>query len=132
MRISDWSSDVCSSDLERVGLYFTVELIRSLGLIADSLRRGDDARLARAMDKLQALEGMAMRILSDDASLIISLLYQVAESYAKASIYGAVRALADLNPDRQGRLLPYARDQFSRGRGVVWTSQPPAINRPPP
>src|SRR3546814_2627143 len=57
---------------------------------------------------------MAMRILSDDASLIISLLYQVAESYAKASIYGAVRALADLNPERQGRLLAYARDQFSR------------------
>src|SRR3546814_10483681 len=86
MRISDWSSDVCSSDLiERVGLYFTVELIRSLGLIADSLRRGDDARLARAMDKLQALEGMAMRILSDDASLIISLLYQVAESYARSA-----------------------------------------------
>src|SRR3546814_20231045 len=35
-------------DIERVGLYFTVELIRSLGLTADSLRRGDDARLARA------------------------------------------------------------------------------------
>src|SRR3546814_15780526 len=72
---------------------------------------------------------MAMRILSDDASLIISLLYQVAESYAKASIYGAVRALADLNPERQGRLLAYARDQFSRGRGVLWPSQLQGIDR---
>lgn len=116
-------------DIERVGRYFTVELIRSLGLVADSLRRGDDARLARAMDKLQALERMAMRILSDDASLIISLLYQVAESYRKASIYGAVRSLANLNPERQGRLLAYARDQFSRGRGVLWTSQLQGIDR---
>src|SRR3546814_1461428 len=46
-------------DIERVGPYCTVELIRSLGLIADSLRRGDGARLARAGDKVQALEGMA-------------------------------------------------------------------------
>lgn len=38
-------------DIERVvGRYFTIELIRSLGLVADSLRRGDDARLARAME----------------------------------------------------------------------------------
>jgi len=116
-------------DIDRVGRYFTVELIRSLGLVADSLRRGDDARLGRAMQKLQALDMMAMRILSDDASLIISLLYQVAESYKAASIYGAVRALADLNPERQGRLLAYARDQFSRGRGVLWTSQLQGIER---
>jgi hypothetical protein len=108
---------------DRVGRYFTVELIRSLGLVADSLRRGDDARLGRAMGKLEALDLMAMRILSDDASLVISLLYQVAESYKAASIYGAVRVLAGLNPERQGRLLAYARDQFSRGRGILWTSQ---------
>src|SRR3546814_12682958 len=113
MRIIFWSSDVCSSDLaagrllaaaedrediERVGLYFPVELIRSLGLIADSLRRGDAARLARAMDKLQAHEGMAMRIPSDDDTLIISLLYTVTESSAKASIYGRGRPLAAPNP----------------------------------
>jgi len=116
-------------DIDRVGRYFTVELIRSLGLVADSLRRGDDARLGRAMEKLQALDMMAMRILSDDASLIISILYQVAESFKTASIYGAVRALGDLNPERQERLLAYARDQFSRGRGVLWTSQLQGIER---
>src|SRR3546814_20644728 len=49
-------------DIERVGLYFTVELICRLGLIADSLRRGDDARLARAKAKPQAPEGVAMRV----------------------------------------------------------------------
>lgn len=116
-------------DIHRVGRYFTVELIRSLGLVADSLRRGDDVRLGRAMEKLQALDLMAMRILSDDASLIISILYQVAESFKTASIYGAVRALGDLNPERQGRLLAYARDQFSRGRGILWTSQIQGIER---
>ncbi|MGQ3074170.1 MAG: DEAD/DEAH box helicase [Ferrovibrionaceae bacterium] len=114
---------------DRIGRYLTVELIRSLGLVADSLRRGDDARLGRAMEKLKALDMMATRILSDDASLIISLLYQVATSYKAASIYGAVRVLADFNPERQGRLLTYARDQFSRGRGVLWSSQLQGIER---
>lgn len=40
----------------RIGWYFTVELIRALGLAADALRRGNDARLGIAMAKLDALE----------------------------------------------------------------------------
>jgi hypothetical protein len=48
-------------DGDRVAWYFTVELVRSLGLIADSLRRGDDDRLELAMAKLYALDHMAAR-----------------------------------------------------------------------
>src|SRR5690606_31149330 len=46
---------------------FSVELVRSLGLIADCLRRGEDQRLEAAMAKLHALDAMAVRTFSDDA-----------------------------------------------------------------
>ncbi len=116
-------------DDHRVAWFFTVELVRSLGLIADSLRRGDDARLEIAMSKLHALDEMATRTFSDDASLVIALMRQVADGYMAASIYRPLRALAALNPARTGKLLSYARDQFSRGRGILWTSQLQGLER---
>lgn len=121
--------DGLDEDDDRVGWFLTVELIRSLGLIADSLRRGDDARLEIAMAKLYALDEMAARTFSDDASLVLSLMRQVADGYKAASIYRPLIALAALNPDRRGKLLAYARDQFSRGRGILWTSQLQGLDR---
>ncbi|UEM19535.1 DEAD/DEAH box helicase [Skermanella mucosa] len=70
-----------------------------------------------------------MRTFSDDASLIVTLLRQVADSYNEASIYRPLLALSELNPDRRGKLIAYARDQFSRGRGILWTSQLHGLNR---
>jgi hypothetical protein len=116
-------------DGARVARYFTVELIRCLGLVADSLRRGDDERLARGMNKLEALDAMATRMFSEDASLVISLLRHVADSFKAASIYRPIWLLAETNPARRGRLLAYARDQFSRGRGILWTSQIQGLDR---
>lgn len=121
--------DELDEEDDRVGWFFTVELVRSLGLIADSLRRGDDARLETAMTKLHALDEMAARTFSDDASLVLSLMRQVADSYKAASIYRPLTALAALNPDRRGKLMAYARDQFSRGRGILWTSQLHGLDR---
>ncbi len=120
--------DAPDQDGSRVAWFFTVELIRSLGLMADSLRRGDESRLARAMDKLRALDAMATRAFSEDAALVVSLIRQVAEGYAESTIYMQVRALSELNPAKSAKLLSYAREQYSRGRGVLWTSQ---IQRPP-
>ena len=116
-------------DEHRVAWFFTVELVRSLGLIADSLRRGDDARLEIAMAKLTALDEMAIRTFSDDATLVIALMRQVADGYKTASIYRPLRALAALNPARTAKLIAYARDQFSRGRGILWTSQLQGLDR---
>jgi hypothetical protein len=113
----------------RVAWFFTVELVRCLGLIAASLRRGDDNRTERAMAKLHALDGMAARTFSDDASLVVSLLRQVAEGYRRASIYGPLVALSELNPNRRAKLLAYACGQFSRGRGILWTSQLQGLDR---
>jgi hypothetical protein len=108
---------------------FSVELVRSLGLIADCLRRGDDERLGIAMNKLHALDAMATRTFSDDASLVITIMRDVADSFVAATIYRPLRALGTLRPERSPRLLAYARDQFSRGRGILWTSQQHGLQR---
>ena len=62
-------------DVEGPGLIWavTIELIRCLGLIADSLRRGDDARLETALSKLHALDELADAIFSHDAALVLGL-----------------------------------------------------------
>ena len=112
-----------------VGWAFSVELVRSLGLVADCLRRGDDERLAVAMGKFRALDAMATRTFSDDASLVITIMRAVADSFVAATIYRPLRALGALRPERISRLLAYARDQFSRGRGILWTSQQHGLQR---
>lgn len=116
-------------DSDRVTWYFTIELVRCVGLVADCLRRGDDARLERALAKLHALDDMAARTFSDDAALVLSLIRDVADRYASASIYKPLRALATLRPERIDTLTAYARDQFSRGRGILWTSQLHGLER---
>lgn len=114
---------------DKVSWYFTVELVRALGALADALRCGDNARFDRALAKLAGLEKLAVRTFSDDASLLISLLHQVARGYGASSIYGPVRQLSALNPERAPRLEAFARTQFNRGRGILWTSQRHGIAR---
>ncbi|ALU88942.1 DEAD/DEAH box helicase-like protein [Herbaspirillum rubrisubalbicans M1] len=106
-----------------VAWIFTVELVRTLGLIADCLRRGDDGRLKFGMRKLDALEAMANRTLSDDVALVISLMRDVAAGYVVTTIYTPLRLLAQIRPDQTDKLLAYGRDQYSRGRGILWASQ---------
>ncbi|PMU33257.1 hypothetical protein C1Y12_29135, partial [Pseudomonas sp. FW305-47B] len=84
---------------------FSVELVRSLGLLADCLRRGDDERLGVAMEKLHALDALATRTFSDDASLVITIIRDVADSFAAATIYRPLQALGALRPERSQRLL---------------------------
>jgi hypothetical protein len=116
-------------DNDRVAWLFTVELVRSLGLLADSLRRGDEDRSDRAFEKLSALDSMAARVFSDDASLIVGLLKQVADGFRRTSIYRPLVALSEVDPDQRSKVLAYAREQFSRGRGILWASQLQGLNR---
>lgn len=103
--------------------YLTVELVRCVGLIAASLRRGDDVRLERGLLKLRALDRVATRTFSSDVSLLVSLLASVAEGYKEASIYRPLAQLGHGKPEHAPRLARFARDQFARGRGILWSSQ---------
>ncbi|NJI24189.1 DEAD/DEAH box helicase [Aeromonas veronii] len=116
-------------DEGRVAWYFTTELVRSLGLIAESLRRGDNARLDRAIRKLEALEKMSTRTFSEDASLLITLMRAVADNYCESTIYLPINQLAETNVDQKQRLLYFARGQFSRRRGILWPSQRHGLER---
>lgn len=106
-----------------------MELVRCLGLVADSLRRGDDERLGTAMAKLHALDALFSRMFSPGAALVVTLMRQVADRYVSASIYQSLIRPSALRPDRTGRLVRYGCDQSSRGRGILWTSQLHGIDR---
>lgn len=127
---SDASIGLLASD-ESDGMewYFTVELVRCIGLIAGTLRRGDDERLQRGLLKLQALDKVATRTFGGDISLLISLLRGVSDDYKAASIYGPISQLAHIDPEQTPRLLRFARDQFGRGRGILWSSQLQGLER---
>lgn len=114
---------------DRISWYFTVELVRSIGAIADALRCGQDQRLDRALLKLASLDRLAIRTLGDDASIFVNLLNQVAHAYKESSIYSPIRSLGALNTERASRIEAFARKQFSRKRGILWASQQNGISR---
>lgn len=109
--------------------YIVVEIVRCLGLISDSLRRGNNERLNRALEKLESLDKVALRTLPEEISLFLSLLNGVANEYKSCNIYLPISQLAELNPDYRSRLHSFARGQFSRGRGILWTSQLSGLQR---
>lgn len=114
---------------DKVGWFVTVELVRVLGLMSDSLRRGEEERFALATRKIAALEKLMNRTFSDEISLFLTLLHQVAVGFGEASIYAPIRLLSQLNQERAPRLERFARGQFSRGRGILWTSQRQGLAR---
>lgn len=118
-----------TEDADRISWYIVVELVRCLGLLADSLRRGDANRLSRAQQKLDALERLALRSVSEDAWLLLVLLHATAVRFARASIYPGILRLAEKAPDFEPRLRAFAREQFARGRGILWTSQVHGLER---
>ena len=109
--------------------YLTVELVRTLGLVADSFRRGDAERAETGLQKLIALDQATLRGAGPDAALLVSLLCQVALGFRDASIYRPLNELAALRPDKADRLRAIGRGQFHRGRGVLWASQARGLER---
>jgi hypothetical protein len=114
---------------EEISWFLTVELVRSIGLIADSLRRGENSRLDRGINKLVALDKLALRAMREDSALLIELLMEVAKGYREASIYGAVRLLAAGQQADPAKIEHFARVQFNRERGILWSSQQQGIQK---
>ncbi|MDR6955496.1 hypothetical protein J2X65_004876 [Ancylobacter sp. 3268] len=113
----------------KVGWYVVVELVRAVGLIGDSLRRGNELRLGQAIAKLSGLGGLATRLSSDELWVLINLIEATAKRFAANSIHGRVARLAANAPNFQARMWRFARQQFARGRGVLWTSQVQGLER---
>jgi DEAD/DEAH box helicase len=124
------TAEILAEDVaDRLSWYMTVEIIRVLGLIADCLRRGEQVRLDRALSKLKSLEGLAARTTDEEAWTLLTLLRRTAEGYSRASIYVPLLRMAEVAPNHLPRLRNFARDQYSRGRGILWTSQIQGLDR---
>lgn len=113
----------------KVGWYVVVELVRAVGLIGDSLRQGNEGRLEQGIDKLSGLSALATRLSSDELWILINLVEATARRFAANSVYGRVARLTARAPEKQLRMWQFAREQFARGRGVLWTSQVQGLDR---
>jgi hypothetical protein len=106
------------------------ELVRCLGLISQSLRIDDQARLKLGLRKLLGLSRLAVRAVSGEVWLTLALTAEVAELYAKASLWvGIGRLRGDIADEGQESLNIYVRNQFRAGRGLLWPSQQEGIRR---
>ncbi|HBC3976577.1 TPA: DEAD/DEAH box helicase [Vibrio parahaemolyticus] len=109
--------------------YITVELVRILGLISHSLRVNDKLRLQASLEKLSSMHQMGNRVLDSDVSLFISMLYEVALNFSKASIYEPLDKLLKIDPAKSEIVNRFARIQYQNGRGILWASQLTGIER---
>lgn len=113
----------------KIGWYVVVELVRAVGLIGDSLRRGNEERLTQAIIKLSSLGELATRLSSDELWILINILEATAIRFAANSLHTRVATLAARAPNQRPRMWRFAREQFARGRGVLWTSQVRGLER---
>lgn len=114
---------------ESTAWFGTVELVRCIGLAAQSLRRGDTERFDAALTRLQDVERFLVRSASDDVALLAYFLRATCERFGRATIYGPLRRLAALAPTHEFHALGFARRQYARGRGILWQSQQQGIER---
>lgn len=114
---------------DNLGRYLMAETIRSLGLFADAVRTANHDRVTRALDKLSALGGLAARLTSDELAILFRLVEAAGKGFAGNSIHSRVERLADRAPEQRQRMWRFAREQFARGRGILWTSQVQGLDR---
>lgn len=117
------------SRASRVAWYVAVETVRSIGLLTDGLRRGELIRTETALKKLAALMDIATRIVGDEAWIMLKLVRASAGRFARDSLHRRVALLAAPTPDAAAKLHRFAREQFARGRGVLWPSQVSGLAR---
>jgi hypothetical protein len=113
----------------KIGQWVTVELIRSLGLLSDGLRRGNAERTDRALAKLSNLSELSTRLSSDELWILVALIDAAARRYAADSIHKRVARLTERLPEKAPLMWRFAREQFARGRGILWASQLQGLDR---
>lgn len=125
----DRDEGVPAPPASKIGWYVVVELVRAVGLIGDSLRRGNSSRIEQAVNKLSGLSTLATRLASDELWILINLIEATAKRYSDNSLHGRVSRLTANVPGLQARMWRFAREQYARGRGVLWTSQVQGLER---
>src|SRR3546814_12155799 len=108
MRISDWSSDVCSSDLPAHGCKFA-RAARALQRREDAVRVIGDRDHARPLDAQMALGNGVRPVGSDlDAHPVPDFRHEAALRLAKPAIgdVGAVRSLSQTTTHPPPSLFP--------------------------
>ncbi|WP_417260648.1 DEAD/DEAH box helicase [Celeribacter sp.] len=112
-----------------VAWYVIVETVRTLGLLAEGLRRGEQDRTEIALKKLKSLVEVATRWANDETWVMLRLVFSTAERFTKNSLHRRAAALIGDTPTAYNQLRRYAREQFGRGRGVLWASQIKGLER---
>jgi hypothetical protein len=121
--------DERSASNGRVAWYIVVETVRALGLAAEGIRRGEEGRTGLALEKLAALSELATRWAGDEAWITLRLVRATAERFARDSLHRRGAPLVAGSPAAAARLQRFAREQFARGRGVLWASQVSGLDR---
>lgn len=115
---------------ERSAELISSEIVRCIGLISQSLRIDDRDRLRLSLRKLDGLSRLAARGASADIWLTLALTAEVAELYARASLWVWIdRLRREVTENGQDTLNDYVRNQFRAGRGLLWPSQQEGIRR---
>lgn len=109
--------------------YVVVETVRALGLLAEGLRRGEQARTGIALEKLKALTDIATRWANDETWVMLRLVLAAAERFVRNSLHRRAASLVEDTPAATNHLRRFAREQFGRGRGVLWASQIKGLER---
>ena len=112
-----------------IAWYVVVETIRTLGLIAEGLRRGEETRTELALEKLGTMADVATRWANDETWVMLGLVLATAQRFARNSLHLRAASLVAGIPTAANRLQRFAREQFSRGRGVLWPSQIKGLDR---
>jgi hypothetical protein len=132
---ADEELDAEEDDLSRevplrpIAWYIVVETVRALGLLAEGLRRGEQDRTGLALEKLKALADVATRWANDETWVMLRLLLAAAERFVQNSLHRRAAALIVDRTTAEERLHRFAREQFARGRGVLWPSQIKGLER---
>lgn len=120
----------CHARRARSALVCSGQLVKEpLASSATACVRAMMNELEQAIDKLSGLSALATRLSSDELWILINLVEATARRFAANSLHGRVARLAARAPEQQLRMWRFAREQFARGRGVLWTSQVQGLER---
>ena len=112
-----------------IAWYVVVETIRTLGLFAEGIRRGEQERTDIALKKLKALTEVATRWANDETWVMLRLVSAAADRFERNSLHRRAAALVPATSAAGERLSRFAREQFGRGRGILWASQIKGLER---